>query len=57
MIGGIPHDTYFWVLARQVAFDLAVLITSDDRYGRGFDACTIIPAYLVFKQRNSINLD
>lgn len=45
------------MLAHQVAFDLDVLIARDDRYGSRFDACTVAPPYLMFKQGNPVNLD
>jgi hypothetical protein len=45
------------VLAHQVAFDLAMLILGDDRYGSRFDASATVPPYLVFEQRNPVNLD
>jgi hypothetical protein len=45
------------VLAHQAAFHLAVLIARDDRNGGRFDACTTVPPYLTFEQRNPVNLD
>ena len=56
-IVGISHQAYFGVLARQVAFDPAVPIAGDHRYGRRFYAHTIVRPYLVFEQRNPVNLD